>query len=427
MSQNRIDSKKLISRIFDPDTSGKLKKQEGSKSIESTPLKSGPGFFQAIRAGFENAVYHNEFAGIDVGGDSIKFILLSKKSKGICIKDYQVEPLQKLSDGSQPEDPMKEVVNCLVKISSRIKPKTRVGISVYDQSVFLGEMAVPKGTNEEVRESIKKEMSDQHLIDPKTNFFDYIPEQNSDNASSIQKLFLVAIPRELIYRQFEVVQSAGFRVLSIETNPLASWQALLRTERWEKNERVVILDVGARFTSLLIVAGQRILFGRLIPIAGNRFSVALSEKLNCNFSKAEELKKTYGLSAISKAGIKESNLSDEAFAVSGVLLDEINKLLAEVNRSLQFSFSKEVGSEGGKVHRAYLLGGSSDMTGFREYVCGSLNVDINPIDLWKPYHLDEKFKTLNGFDKKKTLSPVALGLALKIDEWAILPFGLGMP
>lgn len=424
MSSSKIDPKQVISRIFaERPSSGKretdvdrLAKLVGNRRVK-------PAFNLEFIRQFLSRVFKNEFAGIDIGKDSIKFVLLSQENKRLCLKDFQVEPLGRLSEDGKPENPSKEILNSLVKIASRVKSKTKASIGLNDSQLYTSLMTVPKGTEQETREAVRKDLGEQHLIDLKTNFFDYISLDGTENeASRVQNLFVVSCPQEIVYRQFETVQSAGFRVLAVETNGLAAVQAIQHTAHWDRNERVIVVDIGAQYTNLLVLVGQKIVLNRIIPIAGERFTTAVQEAMGCNFSKAEQLKIKYGMRMV-----KEPAINEEEQKVANVIKDEVVKLVAEIKRSVQFAFNQEGQEDGVKLNTAFLFGGSSRMQNVKQFISESLDVRILDVDLWKNFYVDEKVIDKDFLRDNMPLASVAMGLALRVTEWTLLPFGLGVP
>src|SRR5262249_17956634 len=59
----------------------------------------------------------------------------------------------------------------------------------------------------------------------------------------------------------------------------------------EKNACVVILDMGADSTNLVVTDAEKIIWQRPIPIGGNHFTRALTKDMKLTFAKAEHLKR----------------------------------------------------------------------------------------------------------------------------------------
>lgn len=416
MSQ-KINPKKIVSKIFDKKHTQSTKPDVDKLSrlsMESQPKM--PVLFQKLSSRISAVIWKNEFAGIDFGNDSIKFVLLAQEKRRLVLKEMHIEPIPRLSDFGKPEDGARETLNCLVKIASRIKSKVKVGLGLNDLSLLTDIISVPKGNESEMRDAMRKEMSEQHLIDPKTHFLDYVQFDAAPfSQSKVSNLLVVAVPQDLVYKQFEIAQTAGFKVIAVETNSLAALSAVKRVSRWEKNERVVILDVGAKFTNLTVLMGSKILLCRLIPFAGDRISLRIADSVGCNFVKAEQLKMQHTL--------KNDSESD---TVDKIILEETQKLLAEIGKSLQFVFAKESSEELLKVNHVFMVGGGSKLYGLKDAISKHLESSVKDVDLLSGIYVDEALDSKQVVEQAHFLS-VSLGLALRVTDWSVLPFGLGMP
>ena len=432
MSQKKIDSKEVVSRIFGDAPLAK-KKRPGEETISSLLAYRGKKQSASKREltprRFLWSGWQNEFGGLDIGNDSIKFVLLIQERRKLRLKDVQVEKLIHMDSAAKPEEREREVLDAMIKIASRLKPRTKLGISLNDPSLFIDSLTVPRGSNQEVQEVIRRELSEKHLIDPTASFFDHTTLNGSDALSTTQNLLVVAAPRELVYRQFERVQAAGFKVLSVETNALASLQALRRVKRWEAKDRVLILDIGAKFSNVTVVIGDRMTLNRIIPIAGERLTKAVQETMGCDFEKAEQLKIRYGLNQLthSTQHSTPSGTISEGEKVSQILMAETEKLLDEVERSFQFAFAKETSEEGIRLSQVYLMGGGTRLLALKEYTEKRWGAPVHDFDLWEGLSFDEQSIDHNFLNETRDVISVSLGIALRVTEWKVLPFGLGMP
>ncbi|MBI4358697.1 MAG: pilus assembly protein PilM [Candidatus Omnitrophica bacterium] len=445
MSPKKIDSKKVVSRIFGDTLLGK-KKRPGAETIPSllgyhgkkqTAPKEKLSPISPIR--FIWSGWQNEFGGLDMGSDSIKFVLLVQERRRLRLKDLQVEKLIHMDRKAKPEELEKATLDAITKIASRLKPKTKLGISLNDPSLFMDSLTVPRGSEQEVQDIIRRELSEKHLIDPNSSFIDHTTLNGSESSSPTQELLVVAAPRELVYRQFERAQATGFKVLSVETNALACLQALRRIKRWDAKDRVLILDIGAAFSNVSVGIGDRITFNRIIPIAGERWTKAVQETVGCDFEKAEQLKIRYGLKQASPSSqdnvlsgtIPEGTIPEatipEGEKVSQILMAETEKLLDEVERSFQFALTKETNEEGARLNHVFLMGGGARLLALKEHIEKRWGVPVRQLDLWEGIALDEQTIDREFLNETRDIISVSLGIALRVTEWSVLPFGFGMP
>ncbi len=418
MSRKKIDSKKLVARIFEESTQAGIEETETvTRVLASRRAKRFNSFnFSELRNLISTGFKH-EFGGIDIGSSSVKFVLLGYDQARLSVKDVQIEKLTKLSAVERREEKEKELQNALMKIASRVKSKTKVGIALNDPSLFAEPLAIQLSSEKELRAVVQKELSEKHLIDPTANFFDYVKTSAPDTLNKTQNLFAVAAPRELVYRQFGIAQSAGFRVLSVETNALATLVALHRVLRWDSSEKVLFLDIGFHYTNLGILIGGRLVFNRIIPIAGERFTRAVEREVRCDFESAEQLKIQHGLKYLERFRPQGAGLEAEGIQVSGALEQEVEALLTEVERSFQFAFKTESGSDSVRFQSMCLLGGGSRLGLLKEYLEKRWESPVRGVDLWQDFAFKERAIDSDFLKEVNDSVSVALGVALRVTEF----------
>ena len=462
MSPKKIDPKQVVESIFGPargaeprgarhavplEAEDDVTKLAGKSDRKASSKRKGLHLPAFLRRGKVH-----EFGAVDVGHDSIKFVLLVYDGRRLSLQDVQVESVAPVALQESEVEREREIMNGLVKIASRLKPKTKVGIAINDPALYMDLLTVPAATEDEYREFVRRALAEKRFIDPETSFFDYAI-MRSTSGGTTQELFVVACPKELVYRQFEMVQSAGFKVLSVETNGLATLQALRRIARWSTPERVLILDIGSRLTDLTVVIGDRIVFNRIIPIAGERFTKAVSETLGCDVDQAERLKVKYGLTMrrlsepphpVGSIGGEEEKEpredaslramrpiepaaampgeppqgdgASEGERVSGALRNEVNKLVGEVERSFEFAFAKEAHTESAPIHHIFVFGGGARMASLREYLGERWGVPVRDVNLWEGLGVDERRIDREFLAEANDLASVSIGLALRVQE-----------
>ncbi len=424
MSQGKINSKTVIRKIFEsPDAKSRLDKSDQLSAFVKGERASRP----VLDLGQGLALWSfgkNEFGGLDLGNDTIKFVLLKRERRNLVLRDLQVEKVLP-TDGKQ-ESEERERLNVLVKIATRAKSNAKVAISLNDPALYVDLLKVPHGSEDELREAVRKEMTERNLVDSENSFFDFAPAQGRSQAAqgAVDELLVAAAPKHLIYREFEVVQGAGFKVEAVEPGALAAFQAVSRVRKWQAGERIVILDIGHRFSNLSLVIGGRLAFNRIIPVAGERFTKAVADALGVNMLKAEQLKIQHGLQMLSSRA-KEPGSSaltqellhpSEPEKVSQVLESEVEKLLSELERSFQFAFAKDSDAEGQKISGMILLGGSARMKSLSSFLGERLEVPVQDIDLWSEIEIDARTVDKELLDEVRLLTAVALGLGLRIGE-----------
>ena len=103
---------------------------------------------------------------------------------------------------------------------------------------------------------------------------------------------LFAMKRDQINRAILPFAVAGIEVDIVQMSPIALYNFITfdQLKGSGSKESVVLLDIGADNTDLIITDGTRI-WQRNVPIGGNHFTRALTKELKLTFAKAEHLKR----------------------------------------------------------------------------------------------------------------------------------------
>jgi type IV pilus assembly protein PilM len=162
----------------------------------------------------------------------------------------------------------------------------------------------------------------------------------------------ILTPRTEIEQHLALVRRAGVepRHLEIEGAVLANFARFLELGDTPR----IFLDIGHSKTQLCLVARNKPLLLRAIPIAGHHFTEAIAEELSLGYDDAEEHKHEHGL-------FKAASHTPSSLRV-GVLLDQ---LVRESLRTLQALVSDSVNPTA--PAEIVLVGGSAALPGLDQY------------------------------------------------------------
>jgi type IV pilus assembly protein PilM len=173
----------------------------------------------------------------------------------------------------------------------------------------------------------------------------------SPSPSEVEALIL-AIKRETVEELSAAAASAGLKPQSVTLTPAA----LLNAFSFNYPEATgcnLIMEIGARATTILLVEGSRI-FVRVVPLGGAAISQAVATDLQESFAGAEILKRAKGF--VHPGGAYEDPADAATARISKLARGVMTRLHAEVERSVTFFRSQQ---GGGKPVQAWLLGGGA--------------------------------------------------------------------
>ena len=127
-------------------------------------------------------------------------------------------------------------------------------------------------------------------------------------------------------------------------------------------ERVVVLDLGEKYSDIFNINKGNAYFARSIPVGGESLTRAVSLGLGLDMGSAEEYKKAYG--------IKETELEGK---IRNVMLPVFNGITDEVRKAMTL-FAEDTG--GKPVELLVLAGGGANLPGMAEELTRLLGVEV---------------------------------------------------
>ncbi|MBL8030929.1 MAG: type IV pilus assembly protein PilM [Candidatus Doudnabacteria bacterium] len=168
------------------------------------------------------------------------------------------------------------------------------------------------------------------------------------------ELLLVASPREFVDRVLKGVELAGLTPVSVEVQSEALARSVIPLG---SRETVLIADMKAARTDLIMVERGNIQFTSTIPIAGQSLTDAIAKGLELQPKRAEEIK--------AQAGFANTT---EYPNLKMLLLPVLQNLVNEIKQVL--TFHDQHSTE--KVTRILLVGGAARLGHVTEFVQESL-------------------------------------------------------
>lgn len=249
----------------------------------------------------------------------------------------------------------------------------RVAVSVSGQMAFLRNAAIPMAGGQDRFNNLVRVEIEQNIPFP-------IDEMVCDSQilgdmpNGDKSVVIVASKVDQIENIVEAVKSAGFDPEMIDVAPV-SLINLLKAGSTYEGGCAVILDIGAKTTSLSIVEGEK-LYNRAIPVGGNTITKEIAQILGCSTDDAEEYKCRNAY--VSMGGVTEDE-DATLDAVAKVCRSVMTRLHAEITRSINFYRSQQGGSTPAKL---YLAGGTTLLPQIAEFFQDSLQIEVDYLNVF---------------------------------------------
>ena len=246
---------------------------------------------------------------------------------------------------SQPDaDPEELVREALATFTDRNDVKgCKVAIAVPGQAGLVKFIKLPPVEKKRIPDIVKFEAKQQipFALDEVVWSYQQIggDEEVSDEEFTMAEVGLFAMKRDQITRAILPLTVAGIEVDIVQMSPIALYNYICfdQLKGSGSKDSVVVLDIGADNTDLIITDGTRI-WQRNVPIGGNHFTRALTKELKLTFAKAEHLK-------------RNATKAPDPRAIFTAMRGVFNDFTSEVNRSIGFYSSINRSAKIRKVHR----------------------------------------------------------------------------
>ncbi len=309
---------------------------------------------------------------LNVGASSVALAEYEAGGKSLTLVNYGTAALAAPLDSGNAETILSPALLEIVR-EKGIRPG-KVAVSLSGQMVFPRFAAIPMAGGMDKFDQLVRVEIEQNIPFP-------IDEMVCDRAilgdteTGDKAVMVVAAKVDQVEGVTSALTAAGFTPEIVDVAPLAITN-VLKANMGGAGECAVLLDIGAKTTSLVIVEGEK-LYNRSIPVAGNTITKEIAQLLGCTRDEAEQYKRESAY--VSMGGVTED--ADETLdRISKVCRAVMTRLHAEISRSINFYRSQQ---GGGVPTKLYLTGGSSILPQLDAFFSDSLQLEVeylNPFE-----------------------------------------------
>ncbi len=345
----------------------------------------------------------NPAFGIDLSDWSIKIANLKKRGGGFFLAGFS---RQEIKEGLIEEGQIKNEAELLKTIAAAVKNvqgekiRTRNCIVSLPETVsFVQVVNLPLMEEAEVAEAIKWELEAHIPLQLGEIYFDWqIIPSSLDCPQKNLRVLVGALPKKTVDPYLSVLAKAELKPLIFEIESVATARALIKNNPSE--DPVLILDLGAKRTSLAIASDRAVFVTAGLSISNSSLIGLLAEKLGMPPDQARRFKIERGL----------ENL-DEGSQIFQALKPALANLAEQIKNYSEF-YQEHCLTEAGtknNISRVLLCGGGANLAGLAEFLSRELGLEV------KTGQPLENIKTpKNSLGPEEALAfTTALGLALR--------------
>lgn len=327
------------------------------------------------------------YLGIDIGSSSIKLVEMANEKGRPKLLTYgymeQKTDVLKSKDEKAIAGAAKSIVDLCAKSKTTSK---KVVAALPSFTVFSSIISLPEMPKKEIESAIEWEAKkfvpmplDEMILDwTVLENFDSrndtpiaSPNQTENKEQKIEqkpskniKVLLTAAPQNLVTKYMEIIQKAGLQIVSLETEAFALERSLVGHDP----SAVMIVDIGANTTSIIITRASIPIINRSIDLGGESITKTIANSLNILPDRAEQFKRDYGLS------LNEDDTSQVPKRIEFMISSIVN----EIKYVLTLYQSQNQGS----IEKIILAGGSAWLPNLSDYLKKTLNMKVFIGDPW---------------------------------------------
>ena len=346
------------------------------------------------------------FLGLDIGRQYVKMVAAEKTKDGYRVLDAGSRIVPDANSAFDPEKIDRShwvmAVKELFKQQSFNPKKAKSLITgIGGSSASIKQITTMEMPSEELESAMTFEARKHIPMDGTDAVIDYqILGSNKQEVDKID-VGLVACTKGTLTSHMDLLKECGLKAGIVDVNPIAMSNAFSFVKNMPEDGLVVMLDIGAVSSGLVVYGINQQFFTRDLPIGSHHFVKEISEKKEIGYTQAQDF--------LFKEGILASKTqTDDVSPEGSVSLAErtvYDSLVEDMRRSLRF-YAKQTGQS--FFLKIFLSGGGASTPGLAEFVNQKLNIECAVFD---------PFENVEGKEKLSISNPsqftTALGLGIR--------------
>lgn len=341
------------------------------------------------------------FFGLNIGKDKLKIaeveLISEDKAKLKYISSHQSSVALVSNESEEGEMQLaNEIIKCVK--SSGTNTKNCV-ISLSELSVYSRLLTLPKMKEEELEEAVHyalKPLIPVPIEGVNISFLE-VDEVKTQFGQMIN-IYSVAAPKLLVDRYVRILAKAGLNLLAIETESLSIARMIFFTNKIPQGKNVLIMDVGAENTNIIIARNSVVIFSQSISTGSNAMTKVIASDFGIDQNEANKYKIAYGLDP--SAG--EGKIAKSIEPVAQIIVSEASRTLSYLREKIG----------GDSVSSVFLTGGGSGLKGFDKFCKDKLGLETVIVNPLNNLEIDSKLAGLVQSMETRGFN-VAIGQALK--------------
>ena len=346
------------------------------------------------------------FLGLDIGRQYVKMVAAEKYKDGYKLVDAGLRLVPEPNTAFDPEKIDHSHWVMAVKELFRqqgFNPKRAKSLitGINGSSASIKQITTMEMPSDELESAMTFEARKHIPMDGTDAVIDYqIVGSNKKEVDKID-VGLVACTKGVLNSHIDLVKDCGLKPGIVDVNPIAMSNAFSFAKDVPQDGLVVMLDIGAVSSTLVVYGRGEQFFTRDLPIGGHNFVKELSSKKEVSYVDAQDLLFKEGLKSIQKQEDIDSKAANDVGIAERTVYDN---LIEDMRRSLRF-YAKQTGQS--FFLKIFLSGGAASTPGLAELVTQKLNIECA---VFNPFESMENASDLAALNPSQFTTALGLGI-----------------
>ena len=296
-----------------------------------------------------------QYLGLHVNAHAIKALQFEQKHGRTSLRGYVNAPLPKglmIDDAFTDHKKLSEFIKLSLSSPQYGKFNTdRVVVCLPESKSFIRVMEMAAMDESKADTAIMFEAEAYIPMPMDQVYFDWQIISRKDKTMSV---LVIASPKEYLDSFMGVIEGAGLKLCGVEVEAQSVARALVPPV---VDEPVLLVDMDAFKTAMIIVENSVLQFTSSVPVAGDVFTEKLAQTLAIKPAEAEKLKREVGLANT----VKYPNLKT-------ALMPGVEDMAAEIKNVLKFHYDHS----DSHINQILLTGGGAKLQHIGEVLPGLL-------------------------------------------------------
>jgi type IV pilus assembly protein PilM len=317
------------------------------------------------------------YVSLDIGSSSIKMLDVEGDANHLTVRGFAsvaLPPSAIQNNMVQETEPVAAAIRELVKRTGA--PSKLAITAVPGPAVIIKKIQLPAQSPQELENSVLFEAGNFIPESLENVNLDYMITDVLEKENQFEVL-LVAVKKDIINSYTDTIRMAGLEPVVVDVDYFALENMYDLNYSPADRQVVALVNIGARYSCMNILRGDRSTFTGDVPVGGKEFNEALMRNLGVEFSEAESI----------KLGTSREHPLDQ---VDPILQPVKEFLTEEIHRALSFFWTAATDES---ISAIYLSGGAARVPGLRTLLTERLEV---PVQIVNPF---EKVTVARGVDR----------------------------